>query len=104
MSIQPKWSSKRDGLSSRWSFIMDLSVQLQGLTVAGDQAAVNPKRVGTKCAAHYVVSVASEQEVTIRVRVYHHLEKPSITFSNAFTAVMEARKEEADCFYEEVSC
>ena len=59
--------------------------------------------MGTKCAAHYVISVASEQEVTIRVRLYHHLEQPSLPFSTAFDDVMQARKEEADCFYEEVS-
>ena len=70
---------------------------------SGDQTAINPTRVGSKCAAHYVVSVASEQAVTVRVRLYHHLEKPSAPFGQAFTAVVKARKEEADCFYEEVS-
>nr|KAG5690189.1 hypothetical protein BaRGS_016580 [Batillaria attramentaria] len=70
--------------------------------VHGKQNAVNPNREGTKCAAHYVLNVESEQEVTIRVRLYHHLEKPSMPFGKAFDEVMAARHEEADCFYQEI--
>ncbi|KAL8624696.1 hypothetical protein ACOMHN_038242 [Nucella lapillus] len=70
--------------------------------VDGDQTSVNPERVGTKCAAHFVVNVDSEQEVTLRVRLYHHLEKPAMTFGKGFHDVMEARKDEADAFYDEV--
>ncbi|XP_076434606.1 uncharacterized protein LOC143274621 [Babylonia areolata] len=70
--------------------------------IKGDQTSVNPDKVGTKCAAHYVVNVDGEQEVTLRVRLYHHLETPSMTFGTAFEDIMEARKEETDAFFDEV--
>lgn len=70
--------------------------------VKGDKTAVNPNREGTKCAAHYILTVGSEQSVTIRVRLYHHLEKPISAFGPAFDKVMVQRHDEADCFYEEV--
>ncbi|KAK7087534.1 uncharacterized protein [Littorina saxatilis] len=70
--------------------------------IKGDEKAVNPNRVGTKCAAHYVLSVASEQTVRLRIRLYHHLEKPPVVFGNAFDSLMDTRKEECDRFYEGV--
>ena len=68
----------------------------------GNKEAVNPKKVGTKCAAWYQLDVGTQETVQIRVRLYHHTEKPACTFGHDFEEIFQTRKDEADAFYEEV--
>lgn len=64
---------------------------------------VNPKKYGTKCAAHYVLDLAPGQEVVLKVRLYQSAETPrGKAFSADFEDIFEQRKLEADMFYDEV--
>ena len=68
--------------------------------VSGDTAAVNPAQVGTKAAAHYVVTVAAGGETTIRLRMRARDDAASAEpFSAAFDEIFSARIAEADAFY-----
>ena len=62
--------------------------------VAGDRAAVNPGRCGTKAAAHYRFSVPEGGQVRVRAR----LSGDGGGFGD-FAAVMKRRRAEADEFY-----
>jgi Mannosylglycerate hydrolase MGH1-like glycoside hydrolase domain len=63
--------------------------------VAGDLAAVNPKRIGTKAAAHYRFAVPAGGQARIRVR----LSGDGGGFGD-FDTVMQRRRAEADDFYD----
>jgi hypothetical protein len=67
--------------------------------VAGQKGAVNPDRVGSKAAAHYVLSVPSGAAASVRLRFTNDAGAGVFTTDN-FEAVFEARKREADEFYE----
>ena len=68
--------------------------------VGGRAAAVNPRRVGTKCASHHSLVLAPGEERVLRLRLYADAEKPAKPFGPAFDAVMKSRRSEADSFYE----
>jgi hypothetical protein len=69
--------------------------------VQGRRDAVNPERVGTKAAAHYVLSVAPGETATVRLRFTHRA--PDATgpgiFGEEFGRVFGERVREADEFY-----
>jgi Glycosyl hydrolase family 63 C-terminal domain len=69
--------------------------------IAGRADAVNPRRRGTKCAAHHVVKLAPGEERVIRLRLHAAGAEPAkgAVFGKAFEAVFAARKAEADVFY-----
>ena len=66
--------------------------------VRGLREAVNPKRVGTKAAARYHVTVAAGQSAVVRLRL-----TPAVltgaAFGEGFSTLFEARRQEADQFY-----
>ena len=66
--------------------------------VQGDQGAVNPDRIGSKAAAHYVVSALPGRPVTIRVRFTNGSAQDALD-PQAFDAVFATRLKEADEFY-----
>ncbi len=67
--------------------------------VAGDMNAVNPRRRGTKAAAHYRLSIDAGATVTVRLRLSTgRLAQPF----RGFDAILTARKREADEFYAEL--
>ena len=70
--------------------------------VQGQGDAVNPDRIGTKFAAHYLRSVAPGVTQTIRLCLS---DRPSIAdpFGAEFDQVFQTRKQEADEFYQRVS-
>ncbi|MBP6507192.1 MAG: hypothetical protein KA257_06470 [Opitutaceae bacterium] len=70
--------------------------------VQGRKEAVNPRKTGTKCAAQVVWTLAAGEERVIRLRLYAEAEKPAEVFGQGFAAVMQARQQEADAFYEAV--
>ena len=59
---------------------------------------VNPDRVGTKCAARYRLTVPARGSAVMRLRISRDALQPV----DANDAVLRARKQEADEFYEEV--
>jgi hypothetical protein len=71
------------------------------LIIDGDAKAVNPKRVGTKAAFHYVLNVEPGATETLRLRltdVPGRLEIEPLLFD----AIVDRRIEEADRFYREL--
>lgn len=70
--------------------------------VHGDHSAVNPEGTGTKAAFWYHFdAVAPGASVTIHLRLSTEDPNPD-TFGEAFAAVMDDRRQEADDFYGEV--
>ncbi|XP_042215012.1 uncharacterized protein YMR196W-like [Homarus americanus] len=80
--------------------------------VNGETSAVNPKGRGTKVCGHYVVTLSPGASTTIRTRLWQadeppaslssgkpHLLQEKQVFSQAFTSIMQRRKEETDAFY-----
>jgi hypothetical protein len=67
--------------------------------VHGRGGAVNPKRTGTKAAAHHAISLAGGESRVFRLRLYAEAEKPAESFGESFGKILEARRWEADEFY-----
>ena len=67
--------------------------------VGGDKLAVNPDEQGTKCAAHYRLSVPAGGSTTVRLRLTD--QKPDQPFGD-FDALFDKRLSEADEFYAEL--
>jgi Glycosyl hydrolase family 63 C-terminal domain len=70
--------------------------------VKGQKAAVNPELVGSKAAAHYVLSLPGGAEATLRLR-FTNTERVAAFSGRTFDAVFTARKHEADEFYNAVT-
>lgn len=67
--------------------------------IEGDTTSVNPLDAGTKAAAHYHLSIPSNDEVVLTARLYHQKEQPAAVFGPAFDEVFSRRHQEADDFY-----
>ena len=61
--------------------------------------AVNPARVGTKCAAHHVFKLAPGEERVLKLRLYAEKAQPRVAFGKSFDDVVAVRRREADEFY-----
>ena len=68
--------------------------------VQGRKEAVNPALVGSKAAAHYVVTVASGETHSIRLRLTDG-EGSADMFGGPFDTIVARRRQEADEFYRE---
>jgi hypothetical protein len=82
------------GVANRAPYVKD---GIHNYIVFNRRDAVNPKRRGTKAAAHYFLTVAAGGSETVRLRL--HDEPSHDLFGSAFQAVMKARRAEADEFY-----
>ncbi len=71
--------------------------------VLGRNEAVNPARVGTKCAAWHALKLAPGESRVLRLRLYAEAARPKETFGAEFARVLAARKAEADIFYDDVA-
>jgi hypothetical protein len=71
--------------------------------VAGNAAALNPARTGTKAAAHYRFTMPPGESVAVRCRLSHAATPPPKPFAK-FDELVEARVREADRFYESIAC
>jgi len=79
--------------------------------VQGNQAAMNPKKQGTKVAAHYRLVVGPDQSATVRLRLTAWGEAgqratakgAAVPFGPTFDATLAARLQEADEFYRSVT-
>jgi hypothetical protein len=72
--------------------------------VGGAQGAVNPAQVGTKAAAHYVLSIEPGETATVRLRFSD--KSPAgggEVFGREFDRIFETRRSEADEFYNTVT-
>ncbi|KAI8504955.1 hypothetical protein Bbelb_170640 [Branchiostoma belcheri] len=70
--------------------------------IEGEEDAVNPKGVGTKVAAHYVLKVKPGKQATVCCRLFRddQAEDDVPTFGVAgFETILQQRKEEAESFY-----
>ena len=67
--------------------------------VMGQKGAVNPSHIGSKAAAHYVLTLPAHATATIRLRFTNAASAGAFTPQN-FEAVFDARRREADEFYE----
>ncbi|MFJ6080687.1 MGH1-like glycoside hydrolase domain-containing protein [Streptomyces sp. NPDC092369] len=67
--------------------------------VHGETDAVNPARTGTKAAVHHVLTVPAGGSATVRLRLTDA--QPADPWGE-FDAIMDARRTEADEFYEDV--
>jgi hypothetical protein len=68
--------------------------------ISGDRAAVNPAKLGTKAAAHYVLEVPGGESRTVRLRL---TAAPTRIPFDSFEAVFERRIAEADEFYNRIT-
>ena len=62
-------------------------------------AAVNPKRVGTKCAALYLLDVPPGKSMTVRLRLFAEDEAPAEPFGVEFDETFQHRLRECNEFY-----
>ncbi len=72
--------------------------------VRDNRDAVNPQRTGTKAAAHYRLTVPAGGQATVRLRL-SNLPTSALgpdPLGAGFSRTLEARRGEADAFYEEV--
>jgi hypothetical protein len=67
--------------------------------IHGRQEAVNPKRAGTKAAAHYVLNVPAGGEVAVRLRLVAEERVATRPFGSGFDDIFARRLSEADDFY-----
>ena len=67
--------------------------------VHGRAEAVNPKRIGTKAAAHRVLTLAPGETQVMRLRLYDDAEAPKQAFGESFAQVWGLRRKEAEEFY-----
>jgi Mannosylglycerate hydrolase MGH1-like glycoside hydrolase domain len=71
--------------------------------VSGRKDAVNPDQTGTKCAAHYQLSIQPGGTETIRLRLGDPTAGSARPFGREFADVLETRRREADEFYRSIT-
>jgi hypothetical protein len=67
--------------------------------VDGLSAAVNPRGMGTKAAAHYRLEISAGSTVRVCLRLFAASETPPEIFGEGFRRTMAVRKSESDQFY-----
>jgi len=67
--------------------------------IAAREEAVNPRRTGTKAAAHYQLHLPPDQEIEIELRLFAEDESPESFFGKEFDEVFNQRVEECIIFY-----
>jgi hypothetical protein len=74
---------------------------INDFVIDGRQHAVNPKKQGTKVAAHYQVNVGAGKTAVIRLRLSSSVrEQKREPFGKAFETLFDERRREADEFYQ----
>jgi hypothetical protein len=71
--------------------------------VGGNADVVNPARVGTKCAPHFILTLAAGETRMLKLQLVREEELPEQLFGRAFDQVFADRKHEADEFYDRLS-
>ena len=96
------------GTPNRTPFVKD---GINNFVVNGDPNAVNPQQCGTKVAAHYHISVPAGGSEKVQLRLGNTSPDafPCLNgatdnpFGDGFDKIMEARRREADDFYEAIT-
>ncbi|HZN45070.1 MAG TPA: glucosidase [Nitrospiraceae bacterium] len=70
--------------------------------VLGDKEAVNPDRIGSKAAAHYILNVPSGGSATIRLRLTDQRDNAALTVQE-YETVFKRRVQEANEFYDSLA-
>jgi len=86
------------GQPSASSYVKD---GINDFIVQGRKEAVNPKKTGTKAAAHYRRTISSGQSATVRLRLT--AKGGAASFGPEFDAIFASRLKEADEFYRSVT-
>ena len=75
---------------------------IDNYVVRGDENAVNPQRLGTKFAPHYVLNLEPGETKVVKLRLTNtsDLTEP---FGEEFNQIVKTRKQEADEFYQEIT-
>jgi hypothetical protein len=76
---------------------------INNYVVHGDHHSVNPERTGTKCAAHYELSIGAGRTATIRLRLSDLAPAAFSDPFKIFTPVLQTRQSEADAFYKSIT-
>jgi hypothetical protein len=74
---------------------------INNFVVARRQDAVNPAKTGTKAAAHYQLNVVAGETAVIRLRLSNAAFRNP--FGSQFDQIIEARRGEADAFYQAIT-
>ncbi len=103
-SGQPQWLFTENETNTRVLFGVDnwtpfVKDAFHEYLIHGNTAAVNPKRVGTKVAAHYVFEIKPGQEAVVKLRLA--AEPRLASAATEFDSVFAARRREADEFFAE---
>ncbi|HEU4430911.1 MAG TPA: glucosidase [Myxococcota bacterium] len=70
--------------------------------VHGREDAVNPARAGSKAAAWYRLELAAGESATLRMRLSAESERSADALGAGFAAAFDARRREADAFYDDL--
>ncbi len=75
---------------------------INNYVVHGEQEAVNPHKLGTKCSPHYVLDIGAGETKIIKLRLNDssNLSQP---FGSDFDSIFSDRLREADQFYRQIS-
>jgi hypothetical protein len=73
---------------------------LHEYVISGKQEAVNPRKTGTKAAAHYILEVAAGESKVVRLRLN---KKPAANAFATFDGIFASRLSDADEFYERIT-
>ena len=76
---------------------------INNYVVQGNRDSVNPKKTGTKCAAHYQMNVGAGQTATIRVRLSDVAPAAIGDPFKSFAEILQTRRREADEFYKAIT-
>ena len=97
--------TNRETIEGRPNAIPYVKDAFHRYVIQGQRAAVNPQRQGTKCAVHARVEIPPGQSRTMRLRLTPVA--PAILGAGGplagFEEVLDARRAEADAFYESIS-
>ncbi len=94
-----RWHGNHEGTSPFWPrYFKD---GINDHVVDGARGAINPRRLGTKAAAHFVFEIPPRQSRPLRLRLTSAGIEPDDEggLGKRFSRVMETRKREADDFY-----
>jgi hypothetical protein len=92
-------NEKLFGVSNASAYVKD---GINDYIVHGQKNAVNPKKIGTKVAANYLLTINAGETKTIRLRLNDtaNLSEP---FGRNFDEIFSTRQQEADDFYQRIT-
>ena len=70
--------------------------------INGEEEAINPKKKGTKVAAHHVLEIQGGEERVLRCRLTIAKEASDKPFGEEFEKIFQSRKNDAEQFYSHV--